>query len=265
MSFNEPAAGMPAWLAQLVAALIDGQQPGTADDWARRLQAELVRLDGEVPFTVVHDWHARTVAPLLEQACADGSVQRAVGRLHAAALAGRSVTEPEWAAALEPALREVYQRAYGYSDAYAVNYANAEVYGTANGFGEAGTREYATYYAELATGANLRAYADANAIANARACAAAFATADPAAYAESYPYAAVRAYAQALADPAGSAAEFGDSGTAAAQRDAHRWAAYHRLADGLLGSLGRAVVESTRDSGEDAASSQRRQVSTEPD
>jgi hypothetical protein len=225
-AWDDGALAMPAWLAQLVVALFDGQEPAAARAWAGRIQAELVRLGGRVPFAVLHDWHAGTVAPLLDGM---GAPYRAVGALHSRALAGQPVAEDEWAAVLEPALREIYQRAYAYSDAYAVNYANAEVYGTANDFGVDGTREYATYYAELATGANLRAYADANAIANAGASAAGFVAADPAAYAEAYPYATVRAYAYALANAEDTT-----------DRDARQRAAFSRLADGLANSLGRA-------------------------
>jgi hypothetical protein len=250
-----PDRGMPAWLAQLVLALSNGrqpasngQQPAGAESWAERIRAELARLAGQVPFAVVHDWHAGTVAPLLAELCPP---MRPVGALHSRALAGQSVGEAEWAAALEPALRELYRGAYDYPAAYAVNYANAEVYGTANGFGEQGTREYASYYAELATGANLRAYAEANAIANARLSAAAFATADPASYAEAFPYAAARGYAQAWANAAASTADPADPAIPAdpayqvdpADLDARLRAAYLRLADGLAESLARVEPE----------------------
>ena len=262
---DTPDLGGLAWLAQVVTALFDGQEPAAAHDWAARVHADLVRLDGRVPFAVVHDWHAETVAPLLDEVC-EG--QAAVGALHARALAGSPVAQPQWTAALEPALRDVYRRAYAYDDAYRVNYDSAHVYGTANGFGEEGTREYATYYAELATGANLRAYADANAIANARACATAFAAADPVRYAESYPYAAARAYALALANADGACDRSGRDRTAHAQLAEERPAdlsgrdrmahahlaeeraadqsgrgrtAHARLAEGLAASLGRAA------------------------
>ncbi|HEX4726247.1 MAG TPA: hypothetical protein VH298_00520, partial [Jatrophihabitans sp.] len=126
-----------------------------------------------------------------------------------------------WRVALEPALRAIYHRAYDYASGYAVNYANAEVYGLANDFGEHGTREYASYYAELATGANRKASADANAIAVGQALAGCFADSDPVGYADSFPDAAVRAYARAA------------GGTET----------YRRLADGLVGSLTRAGTD----------------------
>jgi hypothetical protein len=216
----------PDWLAQVVAALATGQEPAGPQGWAECIRDDLARLRGRVPFSVVHDWHAGTIAPLLGEVCDN---QEAAGALHARALAGSAVTEAEWTAALEPALRQVYHRAYAYDQAYRVNYESAVAYGTANGFGEEGTREYAAYYAELATGANRRAFADASAIACARACAAAFATADPVAYAGTCPYAAARAYARALA---GGGQDGG--------RGVPEPAPYLRLADGLAASLGRA-------------------------
>jgi hypothetical protein len=210
---DPPAPGLPHWTARLLDALYEGQGAG---DWAGRVHAELVRLAGQVPFSVVHDWHAGTVLPLLEPVCDPSEL----AGLHAQAGAGQVVPAETWLAALEPALRAIYHRAYDYDSGYAVNYANAEVYGLANDFGEDGTREYASYYAELATEANRQACADANAIAVGRALADCFAAAGVG-YAETFPDAAVRAYAQA----AGGAE------------------AYRRLADGLLDSLARAGTD----------------------
>jgi hypothetical protein len=248
----------PEWLAQVVVALLDGQPPATGRTWLNRIRTELARLEGRVPFAVVYDWHASTVLPLLGDAGLEDA-RVSLAPLHAEALAGRPADPVEWAAVIEPVLRDIYHRGYGYTEAYAVNYANAHEYGTANGFGEEGTAEYATYYAELATGANLRAYADANAIANARATAEAFAAADPVAYAQSYPYAAARAYALALAgagahQPAPAAAGLDQPEPAAAGLDQpapaldqpepadRQSAAYARLAGGLADSLGRATM-----------------------
>lgn len=252
-----PEAATPAWLAQLVTALAGGLEPGAARALTARIDADVARLGGLVPFAVVHDWHAATVVPLLRAVCAD---QAQVGELHARALAGSPVAAARWRDALEPALREIYYLAYPYDDAYQANYESAQVYGTAHDFGEAGTREYATYYAELATGANRRAHADANAIACARACAAAFAAADPAGYARTYPAAAARAYARALASSGGARAlaspggaralassgyarALASSGDAAGDQAARVRAASARLAAGLAASLGRAGRE----------------------
>ncbi len=231
-------AGPPAWPAQVAWALFAGQEPAAAREWAGRVHERLRRMSGQVPFAVVHDWHATTVLPLLSRSCAG---QEQVGALHASALAGATVTRAQWAGALEAALPEVYRRAYAYRDAWQVNYDGALVYGTAHGFGEEGARDYAVYYADLATGANVRAYADANAYASARSWADAFAAADPDGYARTFPYAAVRAYALALA----STADPGQPGAARdaqdpAARTAREQAAYARLADGLAASLDRA-------------------------
>jgi hypothetical protein len=211
---DPPAPGLPAWTARLLDALFEGLPGDLARPWAERVHAELSRLTGQVPFSVLHDWQLSTVLPLLEPVCGTSEL----AGLHARAGAGQTVPAETWRAALEPVLRAVYHRAYDYDGGYAVNYANAEVYGLANDFGEEGTREYAGYYAELATGANRQASTDANAIAVGRALADCFAANDPVGYAESFPDAAVRAYAQAC----------GDSG------------AYCRLADGLADSLARA-------------------------
>ncbi len=224
---GDDCAGMPAWLAQVVTALFDGQAPAAAREWAARVHALLAGLAWQAPLAVVHDWHASSVVPLLGPSC--GSLAE-VGALHALALAGSPVTSQRWAATLEPALRELYRLAYPYDDAYRVNYDSAHAYGTAHSFGEQGTREYATYYAELATGANLAAHADANAIACARACAVAFADADPVAYARTYPYAATRSYALTLA---------ASEANAPAAWPARREAAHARLAAGLTASLQR--------------------------
>jgi hypothetical protein len=229
---------LPPWLAQVVAVLSDGQNPAAATDWMRRIHDELERLDGRVPFSVVHDWQANTVAPMLVEAGARrggaAALQQSVQALHARALAGERVAEAEWIAALEPALRELYRDAYAYADAYATARTNALAYANANGFSENGAIEFADGYAKLNTSANVRSYADANAIANARALAAAYATADAQAYTECYPFAYVHACAYATAHAGQD--EQHDTGIT----ERHR-AAYAQLADGLADSLARAA------------------------
>jgi hypothetical protein len=233
-----PVAGLPDWLAQLTIAMFEGQEPAAARTWAARLHAGVASLGGQIPFRVVHDWHASTVVPLA------GELTE-VGALHARALTGEPVTAGAWTSALEPALRRLYVRAYGYEDAWWVNYDSAHAYGLANGFGQEATLEYAAYYANLATGANREAFADANAIAGAAAQAAAYAEGDPAAYAAACPYAAARAYARAAArserepeapepDPAGRTLIM-------RARSEREQVAYAALADGLAACLERAV------------------------
>ncbi|MFE0057865.1 SpcZ [Streptomyces sp. NPDC059003] len=221
------------WVTQVAAALFGGQDADTARVWAVRVHEDLVRLGGRVPFTVVHDWHAHTVVPLLAEAGArrggDGAAQEAVRALHERALAGERAGEAEWAAALGPALTEVYRYAYAYAEAYATAAANARGYAMDNDFGEEKAAEFATMYAKLNTDANARSYADANAIAHTRLLAAAFAGADEEAFAAAYPFAYVHAYALA------------DAERAEQEGRAERYrAACGRLADGFTESLARA-------------------------
>ncbi|MFE7117543.1 SpcZ [Streptomyces sp. NPDC057654] len=232
--------GAPApWFAQIVGALFDGQDAAAATGWARRIHGELVRLGGGVPFSVVHDWHAGTVAPLLAEAAVrrgdDAGAQEAVRALHVRAAAGERVGADEWEAALGAALAEVYRHAYAYDEAFATASADAHAYAMANDYGERKAAEFADGYAKLSTDANARSYAAANALATARAAAAAYASADARAYAETYPFASVRAYVLALAD------RDGDDGDAEG-RDERRREACARLADGLADSLGRAAA-----------------------
>ncbi|MBZ4322449.1 SpcZ [Streptomyces sp. SCA2-4] len=231
---------MPDWLIQLAGALWDGQG-SDAVEWARRTHDACARLDGRVPLAVVHDWHARTVVPLLTESAdgreggredVDAAPYGAVRALHAGAAAGEPAVADAWTAALEPALRDVYRRAYPYADAHATAAANALAWARTNDYGEAEAQEFANGYADLNTGANVTSYADANALVHARTLAAAYAAADPAAYAACYPYAAVNAYALALA---------GQGTDTADGREERRRAACERLAAGLADSLERAT------------------------
>ncbi|MEU7256753.1 SpcZ [Streptomyces rimosus] len=226
----------PEWFVPVAAALFDGQPVEAATDWARRVYGEVERLEGRIPFGVVHDWHLRTALPMLVAASArrggTGAELETVRALHERAAAGDPGTESEWAAALEPALREVYRLAYAYADAFATATANARAYAAANDYGEEKTEEFAAYYAKLNTGANARSFADAHALANSRAVAAAYANGDARAYAEAYPGAYVHAYALAEANR-----EVADG-----QEDERCRAAYGRLAEGLAESLERAAA-----------------------
>ena len=58
-----PAQVMPRWLAQHVIWFFDGQNFDDAKDWGARFYAELARVNGNVPFSVVHDWQADFVCP----------------------------------------------------------------------------------------------------------------------------------------------------------------------------------------------------------
>jgi hypothetical protein len=216
-----PHSDRPRWLDQVLSALSGRATREGLDPVYRQLR----RLAGAVPFTVVHDWHARTVWPTVST-MDTGSVTE----LHRRALAGDTAGEDEWLTALEPLLQRVYRSGYAYADGYATARSAALVYAHGNGFGEDEAVSYADYYARLSTDANARMSAEAHAIAQARALARAFATADEEAYAGAYPYAVVRI---AAATNEAATNEAATNGTATD-------AAYDRLAIGLAGSLGRA-------------------------
>ncbi|MEV0942165.1 hypothetical protein AB0I90_17535 [Micromonospora wenchangensis] len=212
----------PAWLAEVLAALAEGDDPAR---WRRQVDAELDRLAGRVPVRVAHDTAARLLAPT------PGDAGRVVGDLLRGALAGDRAGVDRWRDALRPALRELYRAAYPYAEARAVGYANAHAYATANGYPPHEVVAFAERYADLSAGAGVEAFADANAIANADALAGALALMDGEAFARAYPAALVRAYALAVANRAG----------VAAAPDVRR-AAYGRLVGALTESL-RAVPD----------------------
>lgn len=222
----------PDWLAQVSEVLSDGMDADAARDWEHRVRRELERLDGRVPFGVVHDWHCSAVGPVLAEASVrhgrSDAPHRAVLALHADALRGGRVDGTTWRAALEPALRELFQHAYPYAEAYAASAAAAGSFALANGYEPAEAARYGETYAELNTTANVRAHADANALANSAALAAAYAAADPDAYAGTCPFARVRAVVRVAADRQDEHGEHGERAVRA------------RLADGLADCLARA-------------------------
>ncbi|MEU9047151.1 MULTISPECIES: SpcZ [unclassified Kitasatospora] len=220
---------MPPWLAQVSEVLFDGMDAGTATAWARRVHRELERLNGRVPFSVVHDWYCSAVGPILTEASArrggSAAQHQAVLALHARAMDDGPIDESTWRTALEPELRELFRDAYPYAEAYATAAAAAGSYALANGYSEAEAARYGETYAELNTAANVRSHADANALANAAAVAAAYAAADSAAYAATYPSARIRAVVRVHADR---------------QDERGEHATWARLADGLAAGLARA-------------------------
>lgn len=258
---------LPAWLPQLLTTLYDGQHPDAATRWGQRVADSFE----QAPFEVVHDWQARTVVPLILQACEPGTLEPEapepgtpeptsadLRQLHARAADGERFGEAEWQAAIEPVLRALYRQAYGYAEAYATARASALAYAQANDFSESGAVEFADSYAKLSTDSNRKSYTEANAVANAAVLAAAYASGDAQAYAEAYPFALVHACAHACANqacpesqaepatqadrsgPAGAGvAGAGAAGDEAATRAERRQAAYARLANGLAESLTR--------------------------
>ncbi|HEV2888653.1 MAG TPA: hypothetical protein VGX49_17215 [Jatrophihabitans sp.] len=234
-----PAGQLPSWLHQLLMTLFDGYagyDAAAAARWGRRIFDELHRTGSLLPLAAVHDWQARTVVPMMRQACspAAGEPDELVldlQRLHARAATGERFSDEHWLAALEPALRELYRHAYDYAGAHATAHASASAYASANNFSPAGAITFADSYAELSTTANQQSFAESNAGANAAVLAAAYASHDAPAYAETYPFALAQACAHAVANTADPASD-----TSQARR---RQAACARLADGLADSLAR--------------------------
>jgi hypothetical protein len=58
-----PLQIMPQWLAHTASRLFRRQSLDSAKNWGSQFYAELQRLDGRVPFSVIHDWHANVVEP----------------------------------------------------------------------------------------------------------------------------------------------------------------------------------------------------------
>jgi hypothetical protein len=248
------AERLPAWLPQLLRTLYDGQDPEAADRWGSRIveccrsasDAGSVESEDErrAPgagraesslLAVAHDWQARTVVPLMAQACQPDGGELAgaaeLVRMHASAAQGKRFGEAQWRAALEPALHELYRHAYGYAEAYATAHASASAYAKANNFSPDGAVSFADSYAAMSTGSNRDSFAASNAVANASVLAAAYASDDPQEYAEACPFALARACAQAWANVTDGAEP------AAGGQPADRLRlAYARLADGLADS-----------------------------
>ena len=124
-----PAQVMPRWLAQTFPWLFDNQEPADAFAWGLNFYAELKRLNGVVPFSVVHDWQANVVQPMgiewAERRGKDKALIESVQKLHTRALAGDTAPKAEWADTLRPALRQVYANANANANANADANANA--------------------------------------------------------------------------------------------------------------------------------------------
>ena len=123
-----PAAIMPRWLAQMVPWFFDNQGFADAKAWGLRFYAELDRLKGVVPFSVVHDWQANVVGPLAIEVATkrkrDVAAHEALAAMQREALAGKKFTADEW----RPVLKAAFRDANAYANAYAYAYANANAY-----------------------------------------------------------------------------------------------------------------------------------------
>ena len=142
-----PATIMPRWLAQMVPAFFDGQRKGDAFAWGLAFAEALKRLDGKVPFSVIHDWHANAVCQLGIDAAIrrnrDPDPHEALKALHLRALAGEQITADEWRPVLKNACADACADAsadayaYANADAYAYAYANAYAYASASAYASA--------------------------------------------------------------------------------------------------------------------------------
>ena len=154
-----PAQIMPRWLAQMVPGFFDRQKEADAFAWGLAFTAELARINGAVPFSVVHDWHANTVCQLgidaAEKCGRDTAPHKALQALHLRALAGEKI------------------HADGYERTSPVCTYPADAFADANANANANANAYADAYADAFADANAYAFADANA--NAYAYAYAFA------------------------------------------------------------------------------------------
>jgi len=180
----------PRWLAPLMQVLCETQPEAQAERLRQRLSAQFQRLDGQVPFRLVHQWQADVVLPLLCDALPEHQpALLGLRSLHQRAALGLRGRKGEWRAALRPVLQPLYRRAYAYDAAYAQAHESALSFGLAPAntamiaehFGDA--KAFALYYAQLSTEANASAFAQANAGANAEIAARAYASDDAEAFA----------------------------------------------------------------------------------
>jgi protein gp37 len=121
-----PAQVMPRWLARAVPRIFDVLEFDDAKAWGLKLYAQLARLKGQVPFSVVYDWQAncalefwaeslkkrRFSAEQLADKLAAVATLQALHRKH---LDGGAAPKAEW----REALGKVYADAYADADAYA--------------------------------------------------------------------------------------------------------------------------------------------------
>ena len=156
-----PAEVMPRWLAQQTVWFFDGQSFDDAKTWGLAFYAELKRLGGKVPFSVIHDWQANVVGPLAiktaEKQSRDKAAHEALMTMQAKALGGEKFTADQWRPILKAAFLDIYKwryRAYADADAdaYAYAYAYADAYAYANAYANANANAYRTRMKALADG-----------------------------------------------------------------------------------------------------------------
>jgi len=121
-----PPRIMPLWLANAAGPLFDARvrkgievfPDGAAKAWGLRFYGELKRLDGRIPFSVIHDWHATAIGPMIvtfsqrpePNPWLGADPPQALAALHAAALAGRRIAADEWRPVLHDAFVHIHAR-----------------------------------------------------------------------------------------------------------------------------------------------------------
>ena len=165
-----PASVMPRWLAQMVPWFFDKQKENDAKAWGMAFYAELKRLDGKIPFSVMYDWQANVVSPVVIEAeikrGKDPAPHVAHQAIHARALAGDIAPKEEWVKILRPAYADAHANsnadAHANSNADATAYAYADADAYAAPYADADADAYADAYAKAAVYyVNATAYADA--------------------------------------------------------------------------------------------------------
>lgn len=166
-----PAEIMPRWLSQTVFLLFARQLENDALDWGLKFYQALERIDGKVSFSVVHDWHATTVCPMVIDAAIksglNSSPHIALQNLHVRAMAGEKISVDEWRKVLREAYIFSYSNICADADAHAYTY--ADNYTDANAYIYAYVDSYAYAYIDVSanTYANEHINIDPNAYANA--------------------------------------------------------------------------------------------------
>jgi hypothetical protein len=226
-----PPQIMPFWLAKAADNLFDARliqaapmfPDGSAKTWGVRFYGELKRLDGKVPFSVIHDWHATTIGPLVVEFSRrpepnpwlGEEIPKALEDMHAAALAGRQIAANEWRPVLLDAFRHIHAkgrigpavtiaRRYTLDETIAMG---ADAYANAYGSSDADMFAHAHWNSDAGLDAYTGCAVDA--------------------------YSIVQSHAKLLADPDPNYDHYQSLATK------HRIAALARLADGLVECLAR--------------------------
>jgi hypothetical protein len=187
-----PEQIMPLWLAHAAFRLFALQSLDNAKAWGSQFYAELKRLNGTVPFSVVYDWHANVVAPFVIRISqrpepnpwSNLAPPTAMQALHTRALGGDTVGADEWHRVLYDAYLHIF------AGRTSVNLNNIDL----NNLGRPQDMEKFFHGPRLAE-ANARAYS--GAFASADAAGYARANADPTSVGfglDSYAHAALTAY-----------------------------------------------------------------------